>query len=165
MSASVLWLTNTPLHLPLRPQNCKMTYLDATYGWVSLVCAQLSWRQYPAKTPAGSSFQRSWHSVTSLRRMAGSPGRLKKQKRNVAWILTKPAAVDCLWPPCWDTLIRPSNWQYPLSYKRTSYSSFSFLLYGYNEKTVQRSHNCSITCTWSVHGWKRKNAYSDSMFF
>lgn len=103
MSASIYGSQKLLCTFPFRPQNCTMPQLDTTFrqGFAGLCSAVLEalCKPCPAETPVGSSFQRGWHSVVSLWLMASSPGRLRKQKLNVAWMLTKPAAVDWLWPP------------------------------------------------------------------
>lgn len=100
--------TTKKLHLPFRPQNRKMLCLDTTLrqGFAGLRSAVLDSTVSCWDTCGIFLSKRLTFSHVSQAHGWLSGGKLKRQKPNVAWILTKPAAADWLRPPCWDPLIR-----------------------------------------------------------
>lgn len=102
---------NSPCTFCFRPQNCTMPYLDIFRQGFLPVCAQLSWRPSLNSVLLRHLRDLLFREADIQSRLSGSwlalRGGWRNKSPNVAWMLTKPAAVDWLWPPCWDALIRP----------------------------------------------------------
>lgn len=144
MSASILWLIKTSLHLRFRPQNCinALPRYDFQAGFLPF-WAQLSWRPSLNRVLLRHLQDLLFREADIQSHLSGAwlalQGSWRNKSPNVAWILTKPATVDWLWPPCWDTLMRPWSWMTVSSFLQGKCGTPSLCLYLKSPKIVD---NC-----------------------